>query len=183
MKGFNRANQLFSLCGLNCGLCPMFLNKNCPGCGGGEGNQSCKIARCSLEHDGVEYCFQCSEYPCEKYDHIDDFDSFITHRNRRSDMEKAKRLGIDAYNAEQAVKANILEVLLSNYNDGRKKTLFCVAVNLLELQELQTVLKEIYRKPDMETLTLKEKSAFVAGLLQDAAAAKNIDLKLHKKKG
>ena len=39
MKGFNRKNQLFSLCGLNCGLCPMFLNKNCPGCGGGEGLQ------------------------------------------------------------------------------------------------------------------------------------------------
>ncbi len=86
MKGFNRPNQLFALCGLNCGLCPMFLNKNCPGCGGGEGNQSCKIARCSMEHGGVEYCFHCSEYPCEKYDHIDDFDSFITHRNRRSDM-------------------------------------------------------------------------------------------------
>ena len=72
MKGFNRQNQLFSLCGLNCGLCPMFLNKNCPGCGGGEGNQSCKIARCSMEHNGAQYCFQCSEYPCEKYDHIDD---------------------------------------------------------------------------------------------------------------
>ena len=100
MKGFNRKNQLFSLCGLNCGLCPMFLNKNCPGCGGGEGNQSCKIARCSIEHGGAQYCFQCSEYPCEKYDHIDDFDSFITHRNRKSDMEKAKCLGIDAYNAE-----------------------------------------------------------------------------------
>ena len=183
MKGFNRQNKLFSLCGLNCGLCPMFLNQYCPGCGGGKGNQSCKIARCSMEHDSVQYCFQCSEYPCEKYDHIDDFDSFITHRNRKSDMEKAKRLGIDAYNAEQAEKANILGIFLSQYNDGRKKTLFCVAVNLLELQELQTVLKEIDRQPDMETLTLKEKSAFVAGLLQDAAAAKNIDLKLHKKKG
>ena len=183
MKGFNRQNKLFSLCGLNCGLCPMFLNQYCPGCGGGEGNQSCKIARCSMEHDSVQYCFQCSEYPCEKYDHIDDFDSFITHRNRKSDMEKAKRLGIDAYNAEQAEKANILGIFLSQYNDGRKKTLFCVAVNLLELQELQTVLKEIDRQPDMETLTLKEKSAFVAGLLQDAAAATTIDLKLHKKKG
>ena len=98
-------------------------------------------------------------------------------------MEKAKRFGIDAYNAEQAEKAKILEVLLSNYNDGRKKTLFCVAVNLLELQELQTVLREIDCKPDVETMTLKEKSAFVAGLLQEAAATKNIDLKLHKKKG
>ena len=163
MKGFNRPNQLFALCGLNCGLCPMFLNKYCPGCGGGEGNQSCKIARCSMEHGGVEYCFQCSEYPCPKYDHIDDFDSFITHRNRKSDMEKAKRFGIDTY--------------------GRKKTLFCVAVNLLELQDLQAIIREIERKPDMETMTLKEKSAFVAGLLQDAASAKNIDLKLHKKKG
>ena len=183
MKGFHRQNKLFSLCGLNCGLCPMYLNKNCLGCGCGEENHSCKIARCSMEHGGGEYCFQCSEYPCEKYGHIDDFDSFITHRNRKSDMEKAKRFGIDAYNAEQAEKADILEVLLSNYNDGRKKTLFCVAVNLLELQELQTVLKEIDRKSDMETMTLKEKSAFVAGLLQDAAATKNIDLKLHKKKG
>lgn len=183
MKGFNRKNQLFSLCGLNCGLCPMFLNKNCPGCGGGEGNQSCKIAKCSMEHDNVQYCFQCSEYPCEKYNHIDDFDSFITHRNQRSDMEKAKRFGIDAYSTDQVEKAKILEVLLSGYNDGRKKTLFCVAVNLLELQELQTILKEIDCKPDMETLTLKEKSSFVAGLLQDAAEAKNIDLKLHKKKG
>ena len=136
-----------------------------------------------MERDGAQYCFQCSEYPCEKYDHIDDFDSFITHRNRKSDMEKAKRLGIDAYNAEQAEKANILEVLLSNYNDGRKKTLFCVAVNLLELQDLQTVLKEIDCKPDMETLTFKEQSAFVAGLLQDAAVMKNIDLNLRKKKG
>ena len=69
------------------------------------------------------------------------------------------------------------------YNDGRKKTLFCVAVNLLELQDLQAIIREIERKPDMETMTLKEKSAFVAGLLQDAASAKNIDLKLHKKKG
>ena len=183
MKGFNRQNQLFSLCGLNCGLCPMFLNKNCPGCGGGEGNQSCKIARCSMEHSGVEYCFQCSEYPCSQYEHIDDFNSFITHRRQKADLEKARQSGVGAYNAEQIEKAKILDVLLSVYNDGRKKTLFCVAVNLLELQDLQTVLREIDRKPDMETLTLKEKSAFVAGLLQDAAATKNIDLKLHKKKG
>ena len=92
------------------------------------------------------------------------------------------RFGIEAYNVEQTEKAKILDILLSGFNDGRKKTLFCAAVNLLELQELQTVLREIDRKPDMETLTLKEKSAFVAGLLQDTAATKNIDLKLRKKK-
>lgn len=124
MKGFNRENQLFSLC-----------------------------------------------------DHIGDYDSFITHRSRRADMEKTRRFGIEAYNVEQTEKAKILDILLSG-----KKTLFCAAVNLLELQELQTLLSEIERQSDMETLTLKEKSAFVAGLLQDTAATKNIDLKLRKKK-
>lgn len=182
MKGFNRQNQLFSLCGLNCGLCPMFLNKNCPGCGGGEGNQSCKIARCSMEHDSVQYCFQCNEYPCEKYDHIDDFDSFITHRNQKDDLEKAQQIEMESYNAEQMEKVKILNILLSRYNDGRKKALFCVAVNLLDVRELQTILREIERKSDMETLTLKERGAFVASLLQDAATKKNIDLKLRKKR-
>ena len=53
MKGFKRNNQLLSLCGLNCGLCPMHIDGYCPGCGGGAGNQSCRIARCSLEHDHI----------------------------------------------------------------------------------------------------------------------------------
>ncbi len=182
MKGFNRPDQLFSLCGLNCGLCPMFLGKYCPGCGGGEGNQSCKIARCSMEHGGVQYCFQCSEYPCDKYEHIDDFDSFMTHRRRKADLEKARRIGMAAYDAEQAEKAKILDILLSGYNDGRKKTLFCVAVNLLELQELQEALEQIENKADLEMLTLKEKSAFAAEVIQNTASNKNIILKIRKKR-
>ena len=49
VKGFTRAETRFSLCGLNCALCSMHLGGYCPGCGGGAGNQSCAIARCSLE--------------------------------------------------------------------------------------------------------------------------------------
>ena len=90
-----------------------------------------------MEHGGIEYCFQCGEYPCPKYDHIEDYDVFITGRNQKRDMKKAQQIGVEAYNAEQAEKACILDILLAHYNDGRKKTLFCVAVNLLELQELQ----------------------------------------------
>lgn len=88
MKGFERKNQLFSLCGLNCGLCPMLLGNYCGGCG--NGNQSCRIAKCSLEHGNIEYCYECRQYPCEKYQHIDDYDSFITHKRRKADLERAK---------------------------------------------------------------------------------------------
>ena len=128
-----------------------------------------------MEHRGVEYCCQCREYPCEKYEHIDDFDSFITHRNRRADLEKVRQFGAEAYHTEQMEKIKILDILLSGYNDGRKKTLFCVAVNLLNLQELES-------RPDIEILTLKEKSAFAAGVLSEIASRRKVDLKLHRKK-
>ena len=180
MKGFERKDQSLSLCGLNCRLCPMFFKGYCPG--GGEGNQSCKIARCSMEHGGVEYCFQCGEYPCEKYEQFDRFDSFITHRARGSDLEKARQLGLAAYHAEQIEKATVLNILLSDYDDGRRQTLFCTAVNLLDRQELQAVLRQAEKRCSLETLTRREKGAYVSGLLEEAAAQKELDLKLRRKK-
>ena len=75
-----------------------------------------------MEHGGVEYCCQCGKYPCGRYEHIEDYDSFITARRRKNDLAKARQIGIDAYNAEQAEKVKILNILLSGYNDGRKKT-------------------------------------------------------------
>jgi len=182
VKGFERKNQLFSLCGLNCGLCPMHLNRYCPGCGGGNGNQSCKIAKCSLDHGGVEYCFQCEEYPCEKYEHIDDFDSFVTHRNQIADMEKAKMVGIAVYNAEQSEKVEILNYILDHFNDGRKKTFFCVAVNLLDLSVIKQILNQISEMEGFEDWMEKEQSALVVKMFRAAADEKKIELKLRKKK-
>ena len=56
--------------------------------------------------------------PCEEYEHIDDFDSFITHHGQKANLEKAQQSGMKAYNAE---KAKILNIFLSGYNDGRKR--------------------------------------------------------------
>lgn len=180
MKDFKRKNLLFSLCGLNCGLCPMNLNHYCPGCGGGEGNQTCSIAKCSLQHENIEYCFQCAHYPCIRYDRIEEFDSFITHKHQTQDMDKFIKLGAELYSAEQQKKRILLNHLLSAYNDGRKKTLFCVAVNLLELDDLENIVNEL----DKNTLhlSLKEKAAYAANLFQKAATNKHITLKLRKKK-
>ena len=180
MKNFKRENLLFSLCGLNCGLCPMNLNQYCPGCGGGEGNQACSIAKCSLKHGNVEYCFQCESYPCERYENIDEFDSFITHQHQKQDMEKFRKLGVELYSVEQQRKKVLLNHLLNTYNDGRKKTLFSVAVNLLELDDLENIVNEL--DMNTSTFTLKEKSAHAASLLQATANKKSIILKLRKKK-
>lgn len=179
MKGFERKNQLFSLCGLNCGLCPMYLGNYCGGCG--NGNQSCKIAKCSLEHEKIEYCYECRQYPCEKYEHIDEYDSFITHRRQKADLEKARSIGIAQYNLEQQEKMQILSRLLSNYNDGRRKNFFCVAVNLLELSELREAIKQIQSNDELPSLPINAQSLYVAKVLQKIADRRNIKLKLMKK--
>lgn len=182
MKGFTRSDQLLSLCGLNCGLCTMRMGGYCPGCGGGEGNQSCAAARCSLDHGGVEYCFQCGEFPCARYEREDSYDSFITHRNRLRDLERARRDGIEAYHAEQRERQEFLGVLLENYNDGRRKTLFALAANLLEPEDLREILKRLSSE-DGSDLPLRERAARAAALCREAAARRGIDLRLRKPPG
>jgi vacuolar-type H+-ATPase subunit I/STV1 len=159
----------------------MKLDNYCPGCGGGAGNQSCVIAKCSLQHGAIEYCYLCSEYPCEKYKGIDEFDSFITHRNQLKDMKKAQRIGIEQYNLELKEKARILKHLLTNYNDGRRKSFFTIAVNLLDLHDLKNIIEQINSKAAYESLTLKEKANVAVIVFQTVAEQKNIVLKLNKK--
>ena len=181
MRGFKRNDLHFSLCGLNCSLCPMKLGRYCPGCGGGDGNQGCTIARCSLQRENIEYCFQCPNYPCEKYDGIEKYDSFITHRHQLMDMQRIQEIGIEQYHFELKEKFETLMWLLENYNDGRKKNFFCAALNLLNMSDIKLVVEEIKTETQSADLTLKEKSTIATALFQSIADKRSITLKLNKK--
>lgn len=185
MEYQQRDYPLFSACGLNCGLCPRYQMdgaSKCPGCSG-EGfltkHPKCGVLSCA-QRKGLEYCFQCDEYPCKKYEGADASDSFITHKNQLRDNEKAKRIGMEAYRSELDEKISVLEKLLVNYDDGRRKSFFCVAVNLLEMADITDIMARI----ESETRTddsVKEKATTAVRLLQDAADRQGISLKLRKK--
>lgn len=185
MKGFTREETRFSLCGLNCALCSMHLGGYCPGCGGGAGNQSCTIAKCSLEHENIQFCWECSEYPCPRYESFDEGDSFVPHRNRQQDIALAREIGLEAYLAQLEKKQAILEKLLAHYNDGRRKTLFNTAVYLLPLEDLRSVMASLESCPELCGQSIKERALTAVGLLQEAADRRGISLKLNKepKKG
>lgn len=186
MEYQQREYPLFSACGLNCGLCSRYQMdgvSKCPGCCGKDfltKHPTCGLLSCT-QRKGLEYCYQCNEFPCKKYDGADQSDSFITHLHQISDLEKAKELGIDIYKQELNEKIELLELLLTNYNDGRRKSLFCIAVNLLEIEDLRHVIKQIKTQiqPNMQ---LKEKAAIAVGLLNEIAEQRNISLKLRKNK-
>ena len=181
MKGFTRNETRFSLCGLNCVLCSMHLGGYCPGCGGGAGNRSCAIARCSLEHGGVPFCWECPEYPCTRYEGFDDADSFVPHRNRKQDIAQVQALGLEAYLTRLEEKRAVLEELLAHYNDGRRKTFFNTAVCLLPLEDLQSVTAALNSQPELTEQSIKERALAAVQLLQEAADRRGVRLKLNKK--
>ena len=184
MKEYKREYPLFSLCGLNCGLCPRYQSageSKCPGCGGKDFHllhPSCAVITCSKKHDNVEYCFECKNYPCDRYSVPSEKDSFITYRKVQTDMHKAFSAGIEKYQAELNEKTAFLELLINNYNDGRKKGFYCLAVSLLELTDLLDIKAQI-EKLD-EALSKKEKLNLIEVWFEEKAKSNNIDLKLRK---
>jgi len=175
----------FSACGLNCGLCPRYHTagaSKCPGCAGKDflaKHPTCGVLSCT-QRKGFEYCYQCEDFPCKKYDGAELSDSFITHRNQFTDMRRAKSLGIDDYARELNEKIALLEHLLAHCDDGRRKSFFCTAVNLLSLSDVKAVVAQLGAEPRSET-PVKECAAIAVRLLQDAADAQSVSLKLRKK--
>ena len=189
-----REYPLFSACGLNCGLCSRFYTdgaSRCPGCAGegfSEVHPPCGILSC-CQRKGLEYCYDCNEFPCKKYDSWGDSDSFITHRNFLADMEKARDFGIEAYKDELNAKVRILEELLDSYNDGRRKGFYCLAVNLLDLADVEGVMERVRAEVGSleggslgidSQVALKEKAAIAVRLFGAKADEKGIVLKLRK---
>ena len=177
MNGFARKETRFSLCGLNCALCPMELGGYCPGCGGGAGNQSCPIAKCSLRHGGVAFCWDCPDYPCPRYEGFDDGDSFVPHRNRRQDIARARELGLEAYLGQLEEKRGILDALLAGYNDGRRKTFFTTAVCLLPLEDLRSVMAGLNSRRELAGQPVQARAPAAVELLQEAADRRGLSLK------
>jgi len=192
MKQYSREYPRFSLCGLNCGLCPRYHAEGpsrCPGCGGPDfalKHPSCAVITCNKNHDQVEYCYQCSSYPCQRYSGGGDADSFISYRNVASDFKKAATEGLDLYKIDLEQKIEILNFFLSNFNDGRKKSFYCNAINQLEIADLKEIMDRLSKASNggavHRAASLKEKAERAVSLIENKAAEKNVDLKLRKSK-
>ena len=185
MEATSRKNPLFSACGLNCGLCPRFYTEGssrCPGCGGENfslKHPACGVLSCSRRNQ-VEVCCLCDEFPCNRFEGADEYDSFITHKNQIKDLNRAKNLGLKRYEAELDEKIALLKHLLTKFDDGRRKGFFCLAVNLLPLKELIDTLQLL----DTGVLcgsSQKDKAGAAVEALQGLADEKGIVLILRKK--
>lgn len=75
----------------------------------------------------------------------------------------------------------ILNESLNNYNDGRKKTFYCVTINLLELLELRELVKQIRICEENQLLDYRRKYEYIYKLFMKKSKELGINFKLRIK--
>jgi hypothetical protein len=184
MEGLVRKDSGFSLCGLNCCLCPRFNaegKSRCPGCGGpgfAEKHPTCAVATCNRKHDNAEYCFQCSAYPCARYEKESQCDSFISYRSVKENFGAAKA-DLDGYRRSLERRSTILRALLASCNDGRSKGLYCLVANDMPLAELERLLELSEGLPP--GMDVKEKARALGAEIGEIAARLGAEYRLRRK--
>jgi len=71
--------ELIASCGINCGICRVYLREKntCPGCRLFNKSKPVTIARCKIRNcdelnkNNIMFCFECEEYPCDRIKHMD----------------------------------------------------------------------------------------------------------------
>ena len=155
----------------------------CPGCGGEnfkEKHPSCGCFSCCAVKHGYEVCSECSDYKCERLraENVN-YDSFVTHKKMFENLDEIKNNGMVGFIERQKVRIDILKEFISNYNDGRSKSFFCVSSALLPLDKLQEINQ--LKKTQSDSSDLKAINKQLKALLKEAADELKIELKLTKK--
>ena len=179
--------ETIGCCGIDCGLCPRFHTKGdsaCPGCGGlnfKEKHPSCGFLTCCAIKNELEVCADCKDYPCKRFDsEKDGYDSFVTHKKVFINLDFIKEKGIEPFIGQQKVRMDILSDLLTNYDDGRSKSFFCLSCALLPPDKLLEICR--FANSLNHELKPKEKTRLIKSALLEVADSMSITLKLNHNK-
>jgi hypothetical protein len=179
--------ETIACCGIDCGLCPRFYTKGdsaCPGCGGlnfKDKHPSCGYLTCCAVKKGFEVCSFCSEFPCKRFDsEKSGCDSFVTHQRIMPNLNFIKENGIDKFLEQQKIRMDILTDLLTNFDEGRSKSFFCLSCALLPLDKL-LALYSVLKADATESVDIKAKNKQARTLFTAAAYSLSISLRLNKK--
>ena len=143
----------------------------------------CPFITCALKKKGIEFCWNCEEKKtCEKWakhrETAKKADSFKCYQKLEKDIASIQKNGVDEFEETQKKRECLLEEMLREFNDGRSKSYYCIAVTVLEVGELEEALTQAHKNSD--GLEIKEKSKVLHSILDEIAEQRNYFLKLRK---
>ncbi|TFG45546.1 MAG: DUF3795 domain-containing protein [Dehalococcoidia bacterium] len=180
-------------CGLDCGLCPRHHTdgvSRCPGCAAaGFGSWGCGLQKCCVQEHHLECCAECPDtdgcLPLERLvKQSAKADSFISYLPVPANHQIIHDLGITEAARRQDARVTFLDGLLKTHNDGRSKGFYCLAVQLLPLEELQSEVNRLSAVLSAMS-EVKERAVLLRQAFNELAVRKGLTLKLrrHKKEG
>jgi hypothetical protein len=129
--------------------------------------------RCCVMKRNHETCADCDEFPCEKFVKWLDMDSFVTHQKCFPNIQRIKKIGINAFLREQEERKVLLEIMLEQYNPGKCMSLYCLASSLMGVKSLNEAMEQI------ESIEENKARSFKI-LIQDLSERDKIILRLLK---
>lgn len=175
------------ICGLSCQLCPNYHTDSKSRCGGckseGRMNLGCPFITCAIRKKGIEFCWECEESSnCERWGKHRDagrkYDSFKCYQKLEEDIIFIQEKGFEEYKRLQNIREQILKEMLDNYNEGRSKSYYCIAVTVMKIDELNDAL--IKAKNDSYGLDIKSKAKILHSELDKIGKQEGYYLGLRK---
>jgi len=178
--------NLAGCCGLYCGLCPRYQStakSRCLGCKILSLTISCKLYNCCVKKNGFATCAECKDFPCEKYGGFFDWDSFVSHKICRPNIERIKKVGLKKWLQEQTKRRTTLENLLANWNEGRSMSFYCIATALMPIDLIKEAVNKAKKAAASNRIDndIKARAKILKAAMQDLASKSDVDLKLRRK--
>jgi len=143
----------------------------------------CPFITCAVKKKGVEFCWECTENKtCEKRKKHREAgkksESFKCYQTLEHDISFIQERGISEFERIQKQREHLLKEMLTNFNEGRSRSFYCIAATVLDVEEL----KEACTRAQKESygFDVKGKSKVLHSILADLAEKKGYRLTLRK---
>jgi len=143
----------------------------------------CPFITCAIRGKGVEFCWDCDEHStCDKWEkhreHGTTQDSFKCYQTLEHDIKLVLDHGLNEFVHDQQHREQILKQMLEQFNEGRSKIYYCVAVTVMSKNEIEQAFEEAKQKS--AGLDIKAKAKLLHAILDDIAQKRGYLLKLRK---
>jgi hypothetical protein len=178
------------ICGLSCRLCPMYhipAESRCEGCKSeGRMKVGCKFITCAVKNKGIEFCWKCKENEsCEKWkkhrEYGKKYDTPMCYQKLEDNITFIQHKGLSEFQKQQKTREKLLKKMLSEFNEGRSKSYYCIASTVLNIDELKEAIEEAKNR-SKDILDIKKKSKLMHSILDEIAEKNKYILKIRKYK-
>lgn len=177
------------ICGLSCRLCPHYHTEGTSRCEGCKTESrmgaGCPFITCAIKKQGVEFCHDCKDSAaCGRWAKHREAgkiaDSFKCYQTLEQDIAVIQEQGIGVFETDQRKRESLLKEMLDEFNDGRSKSYYCIAVTVMRIDELETALQEA-RSRAGGSADRKDRSKILHAILDRIAMEREYLLKLRKR--